>query len=127
MKIKRYIISDRKVFMDNLEEELCKRNISYVKIENEIHFLDYVIFFYDLNLDLKLIVSSFFNDLFQEKQLNLGIQQIFNIENINNLQSESNITYQKRNKKVNKNESNYAKQKIKKYQNNSNKFFARKI
>lgn len=144
MKIKRYIVSNRKVFMDSLEEDLCKRNISYVTIGNEIHFLDQIIFFYDMKLDLKLIISVFLNNLNIDKKTNLDICEVLDfeskrykethfidVENIENLKSEKNLTtnstYQKRNKKINKNESNFAKQKIKKYKNNSNKFFARKI
>ena len=144
MRIKRYIVSNRKVFMDSLEEELCKKNISYVTIENEIHFLDQIIFFYDMELDLNLIISLIFNNLFPHEQIVFDTQEIFDfeskrykethfidVENIENLKNEkiltTNSTYQKRNKRTNKNESNFANQKIKKYQNSSNKFFSRKI
>ena len=144
MRIKRYIVSNRKVFMDSLEEELCKKNISYVTIENEIHFLDHIIFFYDMELDLKLIISLFLNNLNIERKSNLDICEVLNfeskrykethfidVENIQNIKNEkiltTNLTYQKRNKRTNKNESAFANQKIKKYQNSSNKFFARKI
>ena len=58
MKIKNYIVENYQLFMGYLEEDLCKKGISYVRIDNEIHFLDQIIRFYDFELDKKVIIES---------------------------------------------------------------------
>lgn len=45
MVMKNYIVKNYKDIMDELERELCQNNISYVRIDNEIHFLDNIIRF----------------------------------------------------------------------------------
>lgn len=40
MKVKNYIVENCYEFIDKLERELCKKGISYVRIDREIHFLD---------------------------------------------------------------------------------------
>ena len=49
MKIKYYITNDVKLIIELLERELCIRQISYVRVDNEIHFLDKIVRIIDIN------------------------------------------------------------------------------
>ena len=49
MKIKYYITNDVKLIIALLERELCIRQISYVRVDNEIHFLDKIVRIIDIN------------------------------------------------------------------------------
>lgn len=60
MKVKSYIIENREEFINQLEKELCQQGISYVKIGCEFHFLDYIIRFYDFEIDRYMIINTFF-------------------------------------------------------------------
>lgn len=46
MKILNKLVSNKEVFMDELEKELCKMGISYVKVDNEIHFSETILRLY---------------------------------------------------------------------------------
>lgn len=61
MKIKNYIVDNYQLLMDCLEEELCRNGISYVRIDNEIHFQDQIIRFYDMEIDFNAIVNWCFS------------------------------------------------------------------
>lgn len=47
MQVINIIVTNPTVFIDTLERELIKLEISYVKIENEIHFLNRIYRFYE--------------------------------------------------------------------------------
>ena len=49
MKIIYYITNDVKLIIELLERELCIRQISYVRVDNEIHFLDKIVRIIDIN------------------------------------------------------------------------------
>ncbi len=49
MKIKYYITNDVKLIIELLERELCVRQISYVRVDNEIHFLGKIVRIIDIN------------------------------------------------------------------------------
>lgn len=66
----KYIIVDHKdLFIEHLLRDLIKYDIGYVKIDNEIHFLDKIYRFYDMSEDRKFII----NNLITEKALNYEI------------------------------------------------------
>ena len=68
MKVKNYIIENCYVFIDELERELCKRGISYVRIDREIHFLNQIIRLYDFELDRDIIYSRLINGISLKNQ-----------------------------------------------------------
>lgn len=57
MIVKNIIVSDRVFFTENLVRDLIQHQISYVQIENEFHFLNYIFRFYDMNKDRQQIMS----------------------------------------------------------------------
>lgn len=57
MKIKYYITNDVKLIIELLERELCVRQISYVRVDNEIHFLGKIVRIIDINTDKKQTVK----------------------------------------------------------------------
>ena len=59
MRVKNIFVNDIELFIDELIRELIKNEISYVQIDNEIHFDGYIYRFYEkvdicslINLDL---------------------------------------------------------------------------
>ena len=63
MQIKNYIVDNIDIIMDRLEKELCQCGISYVRIENELHFDNKIIRFYDLAMHKNVIISCLFNNI----------------------------------------------------------------
>lgn len=125
MKVRNFIIENRALFMDTLEQELCINGISYVRIDNEIHFFNQIVRFYDIEIDKQYIIANFFakemkeceirmptlseidvDSLFKAKQLDyVPIHTYHNIEK----------DYPIRNYKLQKQESHQVKQLLKKY------------
>lgn len=120
MKIRNYIVENYQFIMECLEEELCKNNISYVRIDNEIHFLDQIIRFYDFELDKKVIIQSqIFKPNIKIEELMVYVPERNYIPEIK-LEKVSRFKdnikcYQPRTRYVQKQESNTVKQQIKKY------------
>jgi hypothetical protein len=115
MKVKNYIIENCYVFIDELERELCKRGISYVRIDREIHFLNQIIRLYDFELDRDIIYSRLINGISLKNQ-NILCHELS--ECIDFMPEKNNIkklSYQRQNKKSLKYESRMVSQKIKKY------------
>ena len=56
MIVKNIVVSDRDFFTENLVRDLIQHQISYVQIENEFHFLNYIFRFYDMNKDRQQIM-----------------------------------------------------------------------
>ena len=52
MNIKNYYVSDIEAFKDKLLRELIAHNISFVVVDNEIHYNDKIIRFYEKSLKL---------------------------------------------------------------------------
>ena len=52
MNIKNYYVSDLETFKDKLLKELIAHNISFVVVDNEIHYNDKIIRFYEKSLKL---------------------------------------------------------------------------
>lgn len=106
--------------MDCLEEDLCKFGISYVRIDNEIHFLDKIIRFFDFEVHKREIISWGFSKI---HVIDIGDRFSlvnFSFNDIDNYVPEKisfndNKCYQRRNKSSYKNESNKVKQKLKRY------------
>lgn len=125
MKIRNFIVENRALFIDVLEEELCKNGISYVKINNEIHFLDQIIRFYDIEIDKKEIITGFFtkqikneeNELTDLLKLDMNFLSPDKEIKYTPIQSYLKIThdYQNRNRYIQKQESHKVKQQLKKY------------
>lgn len=129
MQVKNYIVENYRLLLDCLEMELCKNGISYVRIDNEIHFLDRIIRFYDMELDYyeirNWILKKLINDHESKiKQCKLDYDSIFNsgrtridlsnfIPNCKEGNYDLGNTYQHRNKYIKKQESHMVKQKLK--------------
>lgn len=127
MKVKSYIIENREEFVNQLEEELCKNGISYVKIDYEFHFLDQIIRFYDFEIDKRMIINSFLiresqkqkkkleeinlEDMISRKSNPADFIVELNYRNINDYSK----NYQKRTKFNQKQESIKVNQKLKRY------------
>lgn len=120
MKIKNYIVENYQLFMGYLEEELCKNSISYVRIDNEIHFLNQIIRFYDFELDKKEIIQSqIFKPNIKIEELMVYVPERNYIPEIK-LEKVSRFKdnikcYQPRIRPVKKQESNTVKQQLKRY------------
>lgn len=132
MQVKNYIVENRDLFFDYLEKELCQKGISYVRIENEIHYENKIIRLYDIELDKRMIISIMFNQIYikQNYENELLIKCIDSgLSNIENngyyLKDVSEITtdnylikqknYQAFNKKIQKQQANIVNQKLKMY------------
>ena len=125
MKVRSFIIENRNLFMDILEKELCINGISYVRINNEIHFLDQIIRFYDLEIDKHYIVTNAFAKNIKEhemKTLTLAEIDINSLLKVKQLEYVPINTYHKieknystKNYKIQKQESHNVKQLLKKY------------
>lgn len=97
MKVKNYIVENCYEFIDKLERELCKKGISYVRIDREIHFLDQNII-HDMLLNFKKLESS----------------DLYECISLKPKKNNTNKThYQRQNKKTLKYESNMVNKKIK--------------
>lgn len=132
MKVKSYLVKNREEFINQLEEELCKNGISYVKIGYEFHFLDHIIRFYDFEIDKRMIIDSFFIRESQKRRKQIEEAMLTTklrdkmlkkcnpndlIVKLNYQENNSSSThYQKRTKFEQKQESNQVKQKLKRYQ-----------
>ena len=57
MIVKNIVVSDRDFFTENLIRDLIRHQISYVQIENEFHFLNYIFRFFDMHKDRQQIMS----------------------------------------------------------------------
>lgn len=57
MIVKNIVVSDKDYFIEWLIRDLIQHQISYVQIENEFLFLDYIFRFYDINKDKKQIMK----------------------------------------------------------------------
>lgn len=126
MKVKNYIIENYQVFMDQLEKELCQNNISYVRIDNEIHFLDKIIRFYESHIEMMLAWGHLYLENNEEidlipvfYELNTNFYRKDKVYHKPNDDSEKeNLktkTYQSRSKYLKKQESYLVKQKLKRY------------
>ena len=145
MKVKNYIVENRDLFINCLEQELCRNNILYVKIDNEIHFLDQLIRFYDYEIDRNLIISLGFLKYEEEMKQRLAIipatfpkveeltsELFFSDKRYKSMElltadiqdelvmpyhtkKQNKQDYQSRNKTTQKYESNMVKQKLKRY------------
>lgn len=49
MKVKNILVNEKDKYIDLVIKELIKYGISYLQIDNEIHFDDYIFRFYDIN------------------------------------------------------------------------------
>ena len=120
MKIKNYIVENYQLLMDSLEVDLCKMGISYVRIDNEIHFLDQIIRFFDFEVDIREIVAWGFSKIEV-----LDINNRFSLVNFSfddtkdyipgRISFNDDKCYQSRSKINFKHESKLVKQKLKKY------------
>ncbi len=108
MIVKNYIVENCYEFIDKLERELCKKGISYVRIDREIHFLDQIIRFYDSELDQNIIHDMLLN--FKKLESSDLYECIFLKPKKNNTNK---THYQRQNKKTLKYESNMVNKKIK--------------
>ncbi len=120
MKIENYIVENYQLLMDLLEKDLCKMGISYVRIDNEIHFLDKIIRFFDFEIDKREIISWGFSKIEVLNIVDRFSLVNFSFNDIDNYVPEKisfndNKCYQRRNKSSYKNESNKVKQKLKRY------------
>lgn len=127
MRVRNYIIDNRELFIDYLEKELCQNDISYVRIDNEIHFLDQIIRFYDIVFDKNEIITWAFIkiELEKAKEFEKKIEDIFSIPDPREFASPQNLkinksifsedNYPVRNKFIQKYESNEVNQKLKRY------------
>ena len=83
MIVKNIAVSDRKFFTEWLVRDLIQHQISYVQIENEFHFLEYIFRFYDMNEDKEQIIKlSGIGNVFDE---NTVVPSLFEIEEKNPL------------------------------------------
>ena len=57
MIVKNIVVSDRDFFTENLVRDLIRHQISYVQIENEFHFLNYIFRFFYMHKDRQQIMS----------------------------------------------------------------------
>ena len=56
-RVKNVLVNDVEVFQEELVQELISKEIGYVQIENEFHFLDSIYRIYDLQTIAKLYLS----------------------------------------------------------------------
>lgn len=120
MKIKNYIVEDRELFFEYIEKELCKNGISYVRIDNEIHFQNQIIRLYDIEDDLEKIIRFAIGKLDLEKRETIRLINV--LKNQRNILLENPETYyeserkyQRMNKNIQKQQSNRVNQKLKTY------------
>lgn len=126
MKIKNYIVDNYQLLMSCLEEELCKNGISYVRIDNEIHFQDQIIRFYDMEIDFNAIVNWCFSKI-ETREIEIGkarfdaLNSSLNLYKpddcycLNKLIDMNESSYYRMNKSKRKYESYQVNQKLKKY------------
>ena len=57
MRVVNVAVSNKEYFLEILVRDLISRGVSYVQIENEFHFLDYIYRFYDVKQDWNQIVQ----------------------------------------------------------------------
>lgn len=120
MIIRNYIVENYQLFIDSIEEELCKNGISYVRIDNEIHFLDRIIRFFDFEIHKEMIITWGFSKIDVLDVSDRFSLVDFSFDDIRNYVPEritftNNKCYQPRNKFSLKCESNLVKQRLKKY------------
>lgn len=130
MKVKYYITNQQVLVLDILERELCKRQISYVRIENEIHFNNQIVRILDIKKDKNIIVNlslenivknSFVSNLlsyeFEKTESKSFSDNLYKKIDLNNLLYLDEKKYPKMNIKTIRNESKRNKQLLKRYKN----------
>ena len=100
MKVKNYIVENCYIFIDELERELCKRGISYVRIDREIHFLDQIIRLYGFELDRDIIYSRLINEISLSKQNILCHELPECIDFMPEKNNINKLSYQRQNKNI---------------------------
>ena len=78
MRVKNIFVNDIELFIDKLIRELIKNEISYVQIDNEIHFGGYIYRFYE-----KVDICSLINLDLLEGPLNSKRNFFISIEDLN--------------------------------------------
>lgn len=106
MNVKKYLVENSWYFMNELERELCIQGISYVRIENEFHFNNQIIRFFDFD-DLKILLPVLMKEELKEESLEF--YQIVGKQEYKRVMP----YYESRNKKMNGQESHLVKQKLK--------------
>lgn len=106
MNVKKYLVENSEYFMNELERQLCIQGISYVRVENEFHFNNQIIRFFDFD-DLKTLLPILMKEKLKEESLEFP--------QIVGKQEYKRVTpyYEARNKKMNRQESHLVKQKLK--------------
>lgn len=127
MQVKNYIVENRNLFFEYLEKELCQNGISYVRIDNEIHFEDQIIRLYDFELDKDSIILSAFNKIEVQNYTNKILIEVIDSNLLernfdyykkcerDNFYNINEKNYQKINKRVQKQQSHKANQTLKMY------------
>ena len=95
MNVKKYLVENSEYFMNELERELCIQGISYVRIENEFHFNNQIIRFFDFD-DLKILLPVLMKEELKEESLEF--YQIVGKQEYERVMP----YYESRNKKMNK-------------------------
>lgn len=127
MRVRNFIIENRNLFMDTLEKELCIYGISYVRINNEIHFLDQIIRFYDIEKDKLNIINEFFIKEYNIQEIKIPTllemdmislikkYPIIDVKYLHHFEMKNNTSFQKRNYKIQQQESHKVKQQLKRF------------
>ena len=109
MRVRNFIIENRNLFMDTLEKELCIYGISYVRIDNEIHFLDQIIRFYDIQeIKIPTLLEMDMISLIKK-------YPIINVKYLHHFEIKNNTSFQKRNYKIQQQESHKVKKQLKRF------------
>lgn len=83
-RVRKIVVQNKEVFIDILLRELIKNNISYVQIENEIHFLDKIFRIYTFE-EAKILqitdnpLINLFDDIDISRKLNKDITVYNNV------------------------------------------------
>ena len=127
MNVKKYLVENSEYFMNELERQLCIQGISYVRIENEFHFNNQIIRFFDFNDFRETMIKEkmkeeidFFKPLTLVSQNNEPIFVTFFVLKffkplivVEENYEKRTPYYEPRNKKMNRQESHLVKQKLK--------------
>lgn len=110
MRVVNILISDKKIFIEEIIKELIVNNISYVQIDNELHFSDKIYRFYDQEDLLKNKELFLMNEIKLDTDISLDTTDLLDYEK--NIFTKIEHNYKNQSKKMIKNQNKLVKRRI---------------
>lgn len=123
MNVKYFVTNDSILILNLLEKELCVRGISYVRIDNEVHFKNNIVRILDLDKHRKECIGLSFNKIEKRNLEDILKKSDCIVDSIDDIIKDFSIAkpFIKELEYIYSNDKNYISNKKETYKRNSNK------